>query len=114
MGMKRIHEMAKEFGLHNQEMIVKLQALGFDVRSHSSRVDEEDVRKALHAAQQKEKALAQYTRVSGDVIRRRPIAEPRAMISRRQNPPAPRVARSGPSKEPHQRTQILPKSGGPK
>ncbi|MFH1811888.1 MAG: translation initiation factor IF-2 N-terminal domain-containing protein [Pseudomonadota bacterium] len=51
MGEKiRVYQLAKELGLSNQEIVLKLQALGFDVRSLSSSVDEADARTALAEA----------------------------------------------------------------
>jgi translation initiation factor IF-2 len=71
MGKKRIFELAKELGYQNRDMIDKLQKLGFDVKSHSSSVDEDDVRTALSKAEEDRKARTDERRVSRTVIRRR-------------------------------------------
>ena len=47
MGKKRVHELAKELGLQNRDLINRLQKAGFDVKSHSSTVDEDDARRAV-------------------------------------------------------------------
>ena len=41
MAKVRVHELAKRFGLSNQELIAKLAANGIVVKSHSSNIDEE-------------------------------------------------------------------------
>ena len=47
MGKKRVHELAKELGLQNRDLINRLKKAGFDVKSHSSTVDEDDARRAV-------------------------------------------------------------------
>jgi len=47
MGKKRVHELAKELGLDNKEVVQRLQAAGLDVKSHSSSVYEDEARAAL-------------------------------------------------------------------
>ncbi|MGH2707078.1 MAG: translation initiation factor IF-2 N-terminal domain-containing protein, partial [Actinomycetota bacterium] len=39
-GKARVHEIAKELGLSSKEVIEKLEALGVEVRSHSSMIEE--------------------------------------------------------------------------
>ena len=46
MSKKRVHELAKQLKeagieLSNQELVEKLHALGYDVKSHSSSLEEE-------------------------------------------------------------------------
>jgi translation initiation factor IF-2 len=72
MGKKRVHELAKELGFQNRDFIEKLQKLGFDVKSHSSTVDEEDVRRALRKDEDDRRQRTDEQRVSSAVIRRRP------------------------------------------
>ena len=47
MAKKRVYEMAKELGLSNKEVVDKLQALGFDVKSHSSSLEEVEADAAI-------------------------------------------------------------------
>ncbi|MCK6549260.1 translation initiation factor IF-2 [Myxococcota bacterium] len=75
MGKKRVFEIAKDLGYQNRDLIEKLQKLGFDVKTHSSTVDEEDVRRALRKADDERRAKTQESRVSSGVIRRRPKDE---------------------------------------
>jgi translation initiation factor IF-2 len=75
MGKKRVFEIARELGYQNRDLIEKLQKLGFEVKSHSSTVDEEDVRRAIRKAEEERRAKTQESRVSRGVIRRRPIDE---------------------------------------
>src|SRR4051812_16426880 len=42
MGKKRVHELAKELGLDNKDVLTRLQAAGLDVKSHSSSVYEDE------------------------------------------------------------------------
>jgi translation initiation factor IF-2 len=72
MGKKRVHEIAKDLGYQNQDFIEKLRRLGFDVKTHSSTIDEEDVRRALSKEENERKQRTDESRVSGSVIRRRP------------------------------------------
>jgi translation initiation factor IF-2 len=44
---KRVHEIAKERGLHTKDVLTQLQAAGIDVKAASSSVDEETVRRVL-------------------------------------------------------------------
>jgi len=72
MGKKRIFELARELGYqNNRDLIDQLQKLGFEVKSHSSTVEEEDVRGALKKAEEGRKAATDERRVSRTVIRRR-------------------------------------------
>jgi len=67
--------MAKDLGYQNQDLIEKLKKLGFDVKTHSSTVDEEDVRRAIRKDDDDRRARTDESRVSGSVIRRRPKDE---------------------------------------
>lgn len=72
MGKKRVNELAKELGTTNRDLISDLQRLGFDVRTHSSSVDEDDVRSALQRDESAKRARSSQRRVSDNVIRRKP------------------------------------------
>ncbi|MES2504986.1 MAG: translation initiation factor IF-2 [Myxococcota bacterium] len=47
MAKVRVHELAKRFGLSNQELLNKLAVKGIVVKSHSSNIDEDQVANAL-------------------------------------------------------------------
>ncbi len=90
MGKKRIFELARELGYtNNRDLIDKLQKLGFEVKSHSSTVDEDDVKRALKKEEDERKAKTDERRVSKGVIRRRRKGEkPATVIRRRAAAPA--------------------------
>lgn len=91
MGKKRIFELARELGYtNNRDLIDKLQKLGFEVKSHSSTVDEDDVKRALSKEEEERKAKTDERRVSRGVIRRRRKDEdkPKTVIRRRAAAPA--------------------------
>ena len=71
MVKKRVHEIAKDLGYQNRDLIDKLQKLGFEVKSHSSTVDEAEVRRAIKKADDERRARTEEKRLSGGVIRRR-------------------------------------------
>ena len=103
MGKKRVHELAKELGLQNRDLINRLQKAGFDVKSHSSTVDEDDARRAVKkgdgGAQRAAKNGDQRPKAASKVIRRRakgaaksePAAaesKPQVIVRRRAAPAA--------------------------
>ncbi len=47
MAKKRVHEIAKELSLPNKEVVEKLQKLGFDVRTHSSSLEDVEAEAAM-------------------------------------------------------------------
>ena len=53
MSKKRVHELAKEFGLENREAVLLLQQGGVDVKTHSSSVYEDEARAVLIKAKGK-------------------------------------------------------------
>ncbi len=53
MSKKRVHELAKEFGLENREAVLLLQQGGVDVKTHSSSVYEDEARAVLMKAKGK-------------------------------------------------------------
>ncbi len=71
MGKKRIFELSKELGMQNRDLIDKLQKLGIEVKSHSSSVDEDTVRRALSRDATTKSTSTVERRVNRTVIRRR-------------------------------------------
>jgi translation initiation factor IF-2 len=61
MGKKRVHELAKEYGIDTREVLQRLQAAGVDVKSHSSSVYEEEARAVLGKPKATEVAEAPAT-----------------------------------------------------
>ncbi len=87
MAKKRVHELAKELGYqNNRDLIDKLQKLGFEVKSHSSTVDEAEVRRALKKEEDERRARTDEQRVNTNVIRRRKKDGGKTIIRRRATP----------------------------
>ncbi len=74
MGKIRIYELARELNLTNKELVEKLQALGYPVKSHMSAVEESDLEeiKAKLRGKKKPEKLEEK-RIKPTVIRRRRI-----------------------------------------
>jgi translation initiation factor IF-2 len=72
MAKKRVHELAKDLGLENKDMVAKLQAWGYDsVKSHSSTLEDDQVRSVTERILAERKpAAAPKVASSGVVIRR--------------------------------------------
>lgn len=73
MAKKRVYEMAKELGLSNKEVVEKLKAMGFNVKSHSSSLEEVEAEAALRRIRGGEKPAAESKKVAtpAGVVRRR-------------------------------------------
>ena len=71
MAKRRVHEIAKELGMESKELVPQLQAMGYEVKSHASSLEEEDAENALAEIREEKKANIVEKRVSGGVIRRR-------------------------------------------
>src|SRR5512144_1218386 len=83
MSKKRVHELGKQLKgqgieLSNQELVEKLHALGYDVKSHSSSLEEDQAQAAVEkiAAERKPKPAAAKHAGPGFVVRKRPHGEP--------------------------------------
>jgi translation initiation factor IF-2 len=97
MSKKRVHELAKSLKeqgieLSNQELVEKLHALGYDVKSHSSSLEDDQAQSALEKilAEKKPKAAPARATGPGFVVRRRVHTEPPPP------PPAPPIAAQPP------------------
>src|ERR687892_1037521 len=78
MSKKRVHEVAKElkaFGieLDNKEVVQELVGLGYDVKSHSSSLEDDQASAAIQAivAKKKPKAPEPPVHAKGFVVRRK-------------------------------------------
>ena len=78
MSKKRVHEIAKElkaFGidLDNKEVVTELAALGYDVKSHSSSLEDDQATSAVQRIVEKRKprAAPPPATAKGFVVRRR-------------------------------------------
>jgi translation initiation factor IF-2 len=82
MSKKRVHELAKQLKeqgieLSNQELVEKLHALGYDVKSHSSSLEEDQAQAALEriVGERKPKPVAARPAGPGFVVRKRAHTE---------------------------------------
>src|SRR5512144_2469994 len=87
MSKKRVHELGKQLKEHgielsNQELVEKLHALGYDVKSHSSSLEDDQAQAAVEKilAERRPKPAAVRHVGPGFVVRKRAHTEP---------PPAP-------------------------
>ena len=76
---KRVHELAKDLKTHgieldNKELVSELQSLGYDVKSHSSSLEDDQALTAVEkiVAKRKPKAAPAPVKAAGFVVRRRP------------------------------------------
>ena len=93
MSKKRVHELGKTLKEHgielsNQELVEKLHALGYDVKSHSSSLEEDQAQAAVEkiVAERKPKPAVAKHAGPGFVVRKRPHGEP---VHAPAPPPAP-------------------------
>lgn len=98
MGKKRIFELSRELGYQNRDLIEKLNSLGFAVKSHSSSVDEDEVKAALSRGSS---ASASTEKKRPGVIRRRGAgAKPADAVVRRAAAPSAPEASDAPAAPP--------------
>src|SRR4051812_47413452 len=107
MSKKRVHEIAKElksYGieLDNKEVVTELVSLGYDVKSHSSSLEDDQATAAVLkiAEKRKPKAAPAPVAAKGFVVRRKPAAE--------EAPPPEPVAPPPPPPEPELVEEIEP------
>src|SRR4051794_7523140 len=78
MSKKRVHEIAKELKAHgieldNKEVVTELTSLGYDVKSHSSSLEDDQATAAVQKIldKRKPKAAAPPVTAKGFVVRRK-------------------------------------------
>ncbi|MGB8931386.1 MAG: translation initiation factor IF-2 N-terminal domain-containing protein, partial [Anaeromyxobacteraceae bacterium] len=83
MSKKRVHELAKQLKeqgieLSNQELVDRLHQFGFDVKSHSSSLDDDQAQSAYEKIVGERKPKAAPVRASGPgfVVRKKAHVEP--------------------------------------
>src|SRR6266498_1366347 len=83
MSKKRVHELAKQLKeqgieLSNQELVEKLHAIGYDVKSHSSSLEDDQAQSAFEkiVGEKKPKPAPVRTAGPGFVVRKRAHTEP--------------------------------------
>ncbi len=87
----RVHELAKKLNLSNKDVLTKLQAAGFDVKTHSSGVDEQAAMKVL----------------DGGTTEDKPAPKRRMMIRRRKKTEEAPVETSAPVVETPEMTESV-------
>src|SRR5215208_5529690 len=88
MSKKRVHELGKQLKeqgieLSNQELVEKLHALGYDVKSHSSSLEDDQAASAYEKIVGEKKPKAPPVRATGPgfVVRKRAHTEPPTVIA---------------------------------
>src|SRR6266511_1482202 len=88
MSKKRVHELGKQLKEHgielsNQELVEKLHALGYDVKSHSSSLEDDQAASAFEKIVGEKKPKPAPVRPSGPgfVVRKRAYTEPPTVIA---------------------------------
>lgn len=76
MSKTRVYELAKELGIENRELIVRLEKLGIAVKSHSSTLDDADVERVRKEFSLGEPSEIVEQRIKTTVIRRRAVRLP--------------------------------------
>ncbi|NLA41398.1 MAG: translation initiation factor IF-2 [Smithella sp.] len=76
MSKKRVHEVAKELGLENKDLIAHLETLGITVKSHASTLEEQEVERIKEDLQATAPRQVVEERIKKTVIRRRTIRTP--------------------------------------
>ncbi|MFL5361836.1 MAG: translation initiation factor IF-2 N-terminal domain-containing protein, partial [Myxococcales bacterium] len=73
MAKKRVYELAKDLGLSNKEMVDWLRAHEYDVKSHSSSLEDDQAQAVMErvAGERVPKAVAPKPPASGVVLRRK-------------------------------------------
>jgi len=101
MAKKRVHELAKELGLDNKAMVAKLVEWGYDIKTHSSSLEEDEARAVVDRVTA-ERRPAPKIAGGGVVIRRsRPRSETAAPSEpEAAHPPAEPVSVAPPESEP--------------
>ncbi|MBX7102306.1 MAG: translation initiation factor IF-2 N-terminal domain-containing protein, partial [Myxococcaceae bacterium] len=103
MSKKRVHEIAKELKAHgieldNREVVTELVSLGYDVKSHSSSLEDDQANEAVKKIVDKRKPKAAPAPVApkGFVLRRKAVepapAAPAAAVAAPAAPAAPAMA----------------------
>ena len=73
MAKKRVHELAKELGLENKDLIAHLERLGITVKSHASSLEESEVERVRTDLQTTSPRQIVEERIKTTVIRRRAV-----------------------------------------
>lgn len=96
MAKKRVHELAKELGLENKDLIAHLERLGITVKSHASTLEDNEIERVKEDLQAKSPRQIVEERIKTTVIRRRavrtPVEEASAEETAEEKPAAEKTA----------------------
>jgi len=73
MSKKRVHELAKELGLENKDLIAHLERLGITVKSHASTLEDHEIERIREDLQATSPRQVVEERIKSTVIRRRTV-----------------------------------------
>ncbi len=76
MAKKRVHELAKELGLENKDLISHLERLGITVKSHASTLEDNEIERVKEDLQATSPRQIVEERIKTTVIRRRAVRTP--------------------------------------
>ena len=76
MAKKRVHELAKELGLENKDLIAHLERLGITVKSHASTLEDNEIERVREDLQATSPRQIVEERIKTTVIRRRAVRTP--------------------------------------
>ena len=111
MAKIRVYELAKKLGLENKELVVQLQDLGIDVKSHMGVLETADLEKfeSLHSAAESVEPPAdvkvEEQRISSGLIRRRRSTAP---APDKEETPEPEAETAQPEVESSRQEQSIP------
>ena len=77
MAKMRVYEIAKEMKIESRELVLRLQEMGFNVKSHASSLEEEEIESIKKELAVVNKADIVEKRVSSGIIRRRRKPRPK-------------------------------------
>ena len=80
MSKTRVYELAREFGIDSKDFIARIEKLGIAVKSHSSTLSDDDVKRIRQEFTLGERKVVEE-RVKSTVIRRRRIIEEPVMVT---------------------------------
>jgi translation initiation factor IF-2 len=86
MAKKRVHELAKELGLENKDLIAHLEKLGIMVKSHASTLEDHEIERVKEDLQAKSPRQIVEERIKTTVIRRRAVRAPLDEASTEEGP----------------------------
>ena len=86
MAKKRVHELAKELGLENKDLITHLERLGITVKSHASTLEDDEIERVKEDLQATSPRQIVEERIKTTVIRRRAVRTPVEAVAAEEVP----------------------------